>query len=178
MYNYVKKLIAQADKAFANKNYNDAREKAYKGEAKARELEFFAKKEKSRSKIDEFKKSLNKEARTVELTLEESIVGFEYNRDNLKESSLPILSDIAEILKEFSEYRIVIVGHTDSKGTNEYNQKLSERRAQSVLKYMSNQGVKSKRMTIIGYGEDRPIAKNTTPEGRAKNRRVEFRLLR
>ena len=111
------------------------------------------------------------------LTLGESIVGFEYNSDRLKESSLPILNEIAEVLKKFPIYRIIIIGHTDSKGTVEYNQDLSDRRAKNVLKYMKGRGVKS-HMTPVGYGEDRPLADNGTSEGRAKNRRVEFRLLK
>lgn len=168
IYNHVKKLISQADNAFAKKDYNEAREKAYKGEAKARELEDFAKKEKSRGTLEELKKSLDKDADIVELTLGESIVGFEYNSDQLKESRLPILNEIAEVLKKFPKYRIIIIGHTDSKGTSGYNQDLSERRAKNVLKYM----------TPVGYGEDRPLADNGTSEGRAKNRRVEFRLLK
>lgn len=164
IYAYVEDLISQADKAFVKKNYNEARENAYKGEAKARELTKFA-------------NEVNGGVENVELVLDESIIGFEYNSDRLKESSLPILNEIANVLKKFPKYRVIIIGHTDSKGTTEYNQDLSERRAKNVLNYMKDRGVNSN-MTPVGYGEDLPLADNGTPEGRAKNRRVEFRLLK
>ena len=184
IYNYTKNLIVQAEEAFASKDYNDARQKAYRGEAKARELEIVAKEEKLREKegrlhekIKKLEDELNRGTDIVELTLEESIVGFEYNNYELDKSSLSVLKEIADVLKRFSTYRIIIIGHTDSVGTSEYNQMLSEKRAKEVLKHMEIWIVKS-RMTFIGYGEDRPIADNSTSEGRAKNRRVEFRLLK
>ncbi|MCP4099141.1 MAG: OmpA family protein [Planctomycetaceae bacterium] len=175
----VKTLVDQADVALGNKNYDEARDKAYKGEAKARELAISASKKKSQAEIDKLKEQLeNKDAKEVIVTLEGSIVGFEYASDKLNASSLPTLGKIARILNQHPEYAIVIIGHTDSEGSGDYNQKLSERRAQSVLNYMKTQSVDPKRMTKIGRGEDRPVADNVTPEGRAKNRRVEFQLLK
>lgn len=80
--------------------------------------------------------------------------------------------------------KVMIEGHTDSKGTEPYNQKLSERRAQAVFNYFVDKGISSSRMQTIGYGETRPIASNTkpngsdNPEGRALNRRVELRVMK
>ena len=70
---------------------------------------------------------------------------------------------------------VEIQGHTDSIGSDEYNQKLSERRAQSVLEYFVGQGIAKNRLTAVGYGESQPIASNETEAGRAKNRRVQLK---
>ncbi|MCB1832791.1 MAG: OmpA family protein, partial [Geminicoccaceae bacterium] len=67
-----------------------------------------------------------------------------------------------------------VQGHTDSTGATDYNQGLSERRAQSVLDYLTGKGVEAERLTAVGFGENRPIASNDTEEGRAQNRRVEI----
>ena len=181
----VKELIAQAVQALDNERYSEARNKAFSAEPKARELEITAYKrakeeadEKARKALDRMREQMSEKAKKVELTLEESAVGFESGSAKLKKLSLPVLNVVADVLKQFPEYRIVIVGHTDSIGSAEYNQKLSERRARSVLNYMIKRGVASGRLTSIGSGESRPIASNNTEEGRAKNRRVEFMLIR
>ncbi|MCP3683079.1 MAG: OmpA family protein [bacterium] len=178
--NEIEKLISQAEKALEKEGYDDARKIAYEVEQKSKGLmaALVRRGKAEDDKLEGFKKCLTKEEKLVELSLGESSVGFEYDSDKLKESSLPILSKVAGILKECSDYRVVIVGRTDSKGSDAYNQKLSERRAQSVLNYMTSQGVNSERMAIIGYGEKYPVEDNTTPEGRKENRRVEFRLIR
>ena len=79
-------------------------------------------------------------------------------------------------MKENAEKRVDLEGHTDSIGTDKYNQGLSERRAASVLNYLTKTGVASNRITTKGFGESKPIADNKTKEGRAKNRRVEIRV--
>jgi OOP family OmpA-OmpF porin len=71
---------------------------------------------------------------------------------------------------------LTIEGHTDSIGSTQYNQRLSERRANAVRKYLIEKGISSSRIRIVGYGEQRPIADNKTPEGRALNRRAEFEV--
>ena len=73
--------------------------------------------------------------------------------------------------------KVQIEGHTDSIGSKEYNQKLSDRRAQAVKEYMVNKGVSASRMTTKGMGESDPIADNHTEEGRAYNRRVEYEII-
>jgi len=70
-----------------------------------------------------------------------------------------------------------VEGHTDSVGSDKYNQRLSERRAHAVVKYLIGKGIESNRLQAAGFGESRPIAPNETPEGRAKNRRTEFHIV-
>ena len=73
--------------------------------------------------------------------------------------------------------KIEIGGHTDSKGSAEYNKKLSNDRAQSVVNYLIENGISASRLTYIGYGKDQPVATNETEEGRQENRRVEFKVI-
>ncbi|WP_442683617.1 OmpA family protein [Stenotrophomonas sp. JC08] len=110
-------------------------------------------------------------------------VNFDFDKATLRPDAVAILAEAAEILKRYPDLRVEVAGHTDSKGTDAYNQKLSERRATAVYDYLTNQGVAASRMTgPIGYGESRPIAPNTNedgsdnPEGRAKNRRTELNV--
>jgi OOP family OmpA-OmpF porin len=72
---------------------------------------------------------------------------------------------------------VEVAGHTDSVGTDQYNQGLSERRANSVRDYLVEQGVRASRLTAVGYGENRPVATNDTADGRQENRRVELVVL-
>lgn len=104
-------------------------------------------------------------------------IQFEVNKSALKESSYPTLDEIADALKVQPGLNIEIQGHTDSTGNHDYNVGLSHKRAQSVRAYLISKGVDSSRMTSIGYGPDRPVASNTTKEGRARNRRVEIKPL-
>ncbi len=87
------------------------------------------------------------------------------------------LSEVAGTLKEYEKTYIDVYGHTDSTGSDSYNQGLSERRAGSVASYLTSQGVQSARLATRGFGESQPIATNTTEEGRAANRRVEIRIV-
>lgn len=80
----------------------------------------------------------------------------------------------AEIQNRSSEARYTIVGHTDSTASNEYNQELSERRARAVASYLISKGVASSQLSVLGLGETRPVASNSTEAGKAQNRRVEI----
>jgi outer membrane protein OmpA-like peptidoglycan-associated protein len=80
------------------------------------------------------------------------------------------------VFNEYPDTNIQIFGHTDSSGSDEYNQKLSEQRAAAVQAYLSSKGLKSSRFTVLGKGESEPIETNDTAAGRAKNRRVEFAI--
>jgi OmpA-OmpF porin, OOP family len=92
--------------------------------------------------------------------------------------SYPLLDEVVQVLKDNPSIGPVrIEGNTDSRGGREYNLDLSERRAKSVLDYLAKHGIKRSRLRTIGYGFDHPVATNETALGRAKNRRVEFRLL-
>ncbi len=99
---------------------------------------------------------------------------FEFDSDKLKNESKPILDKVYKMLKADSDLRIQINGHTDSIGTDQYNQNLSERRAKSAANYLVNKGISRYRITCTGYGEDYPIDTNATEQGRARNRRVEI----
>lgn len=102
-------------------------------------------------------------------------IQFETGKADLKPVSFPVLDDVVRVLKENPQIEEVVVeGHTDSTGTADINRKLSQGRAESCMKYIVGKGIKANRLTAQGYGPDRPIADNTTEEGREANRRVEF----
>ncbi len=103
---------------------------------------------------------------------------FEFAKAVLLPESYPELNRTAEFLKNNPSITIEIGGHTDDIGSDVTNQKLSEKRARAVADYLITQGVDTKRMSVVGYGESRPIAFNTDEEGRAMNRRVEFKVLK
>ena len=88
-----------------------------------------------------------------------------------------MLDKAVAVLKEHATVRIEIAGHTDNAGTPEANRTLSQQRADAVRQYFIDKGIDGARLTAVGFGPDKPIADNATPAGRAKNRRVEFRLL-
>lgn len=115
----------------------------------------------------------------AELTAAAADSGIRFDRAsaNLTRSSAPTLDKLAQIANGCAEMRIEISGHTDSEGVPERNQPLSERRAQAVMGYLAKAGVDQSRLTALGFGADRPIAPNTTPEGRAKNRRIDFAVM-
>ena len=102
---------------------------------------------------------------------------FEFDSAKLTPEAQVILDNQAAVLKEES-IKVRILGHTDSIGTEEYNLDLSERRARSVEEYLRSKGVDDSRMEIEGCGFSQPVAPNDTKEGRAKNRRVEFQILK
>jgi len=104
-------------------------------------------------------------------------VHFEFNSANLTQESYSILDHVAAQLRDNPKVRVEIQGHTDEVGTPEYNQDLSQRRAESVRDYLASKGVKEDRLVPKGYGATRPVATNDTDEGRAKNRRVELKKL-
>ena len=88
-----------------------------------------------------------------------------------------VLDSVALVLKEYNKTLIVVAGHTDSRGSDSYNQSLSERRANSVANYLLSQAVTGARIETIGFGEQHPVASNATAEGQNLNRRVELSLL-
>jgi outer membrane protein OmpA-like peptidoglycan-associated protein len=99
---------------------------------------------------------------------------FQSGKDVILASSFPTLNELADYLKTIPAFSLTLEGHTDSQGDDDYNLKLSEKRAISVKKYLVNKGVEESRIKAVGYGETKPIADNATAEGRNKNRRVEF----
>jgi outer membrane protein OmpA-like peptidoglycan-associated protein len=103
-------------------------------------------------------------------------VTFETNSASLDSRFFEVLDSVALVLNEYKSTLVTVAGYTDSTGSAEYNQKLSERRASTVALYLHSRGVAQQRLAAIGYGEKKPVASNSTAEGRAKNRRVEITL--
>jgi len=101
---------------------------------------------------------------------------FNFDKTTLKESSFPELDRLTDLMKQNPGIKIEIIGHTDNKGSDEYNLQLSEGRAQSVMQYLLEQDISQDRMTAKGLGETQPISSNDTETGRAENRRVEFTI--
>lgn len=119
----------------------------------------------------------------VESPFEEKIVimqkiHFEFDRWNIRPVSFPILDDVVDILQKNPQIlKVRVEGHTDWKGTDAYNDKLSMRRSHSVRTYLIQKGIDPSRLEAAGYGESKPVADNNTDIGRAKNRRTEFTIL-
>lgn len=106
---------------------------------------------------------------------ETSDILFDVNKATIQPSSYKILDDLGKVLQDNPDVNIKIIGHTDSDGTAASNLILSKKRAQAIKEYLSNNfPIAGKRMLVIGKGESEPITSNTTPAGKAKNRRVEF----
>lgn len=101
--------------------------------------------------------------------------GFLFDEDSatLRAEAQENLKKTAKILQKYEDTEILIEGHTDSTGLEEYNQALSERQANSVSNYLAGLGIKKFRLTTVGYGERQPVAANDTPAGRQANRRGE-----
>jgi outer membrane protein OmpA-like peptidoglycan-associated protein len=99
---------------------------------------------------------------------------FDFDKSNLNQSAQNSLDKIIIVLNKYPETNIEIQGHTDNKGSNSYNQKLSVKRATSVSDYLTSKNIKSSRLSVKGFGEEAPKYANDTEEGRTQNRRVEF----
>jgi outer membrane protein OmpA-like peptidoglycan-associated protein len=103
-------------------------------------------------------------------------IQFEFDKDAITPESDPTLILVAELLMKNPRLKVICLAHTDSVGTEEYNLDLSERRARSVKSFLVKEGVAPPSIRFRGMGYSRPLADNSTDEGRAKNRRVEFRV--
>lgn len=104
-------------------------------------------------------------------------VTFALNSNQLAGESAEVLVEVAESLKRYPAQKVEVAGHTDSQGNAAYNRSLSQKRADAVRDYLIEQGVPAENLSARGYGEDSPLADNTTAEGRAQNRRVELHLV-
>ena len=111
----------------------------------------------------------------IELIMPGNIT-FDTNVSSVKADFYPTLNSVAKVIVKFDETRVFVQGHTDSTGSLELNQRLSEDRANSVARYLAGQGVAQSRIETEGYGPRYPIADNSTAAGRAQNRRVEIEL--
>lgn len=106
-----------------------------------------------------------------------SNITFDTDQSAVKPQFYDTLNSVALVLKEFNKTLIDVTGHTDSTGTPQHNQRLSEARAGSVADYLVAQGNNPQRFQVLGMGQNDPIASNATPEGRAQNRRVEIKIV-
>ena len=104
-------------------------------------------------------------------------ITFELNSDVIRASSEVTLQAALVVLQEFDEVRLEVQGHTDDQGADDYNQDLSQRRSESVVAWFVDNGIDAGRLVARGYGESQPIADNSSTEGKAQNRRVEFQLI-
>lgn len=101
-------------------------------------------------------------------------VNFDHDKATLRQDAYPVLDQAAADLKEWGDVKVDINGYTDNRGKDQYNLKLSQRRAEAVRAYLIGKGVAADRLTAKGFGETRPVADNKTEAGRFKNRRVEL----
>ncbi len=125
---------------------------------------------------DKFKQELEQVEEGGKITLKN--IFFDFDKTVLLPKSFVELDKLFEFVQEQNIRKVEISGHTDSKGNDLYNQKLSEARAKAVVDYLTSRGVEKERLTSIGYGESQPIDTNNTDGGRANNRRVEFKILK
>lgn len=114
----------------------------------------------------------------VKRILEQALTGlqFESGKDVIKKSSYEVMDNVVKVMKENPTYKLSINGHTDNTGDPKKNQVLSEKRAAASMKYLTDRGISSSRLSSASHGDSMPVADNKTPEGRAKNRRVEFKV--
>jgi outer membrane protein OmpA-like peptidoglycan-associated protein len=111
----------------------------------------------------------------IKITFDSGIL-FGYDSSTLQPEAKSNISKLAVILKKYPDTNILVTGHTDSDGTEEYNQTLSEQRAKAVSDYSMYQGISSSRLSVIGLGENEPVSSNETVEGKRLNRRVEIAI--
>ncbi|AJR02783.1 OmpA family protein [Siansivirga zeaxanthinifaciens] len=108
---------------------------------------------------------------------ETSGVYFDTNKYNVNAASQETLNKLIGVFKEYPDTNVLVVGHTDSQGADDYNMTLSKNRAYAVTNYLMNNGISSSRLTTHWFGETQPIEDNSTAEGRAKNRRVNIAIV-
>ena len=128
--------------------------------------------------IDEVDITRVRGPREVTVVMDSRSLNFDFDKSVVKEQYIPILKNVIDYMIE-NNYDVTIVGHTDSKGSESYNEKLAMRRATSVKEKLLELGLSSDRIVgLEGRGELEPVASNETEEGRAQNRRIEFNLVR
>jgi outer membrane protein OmpA-like peptidoglycan-associated protein len=129
----------------------------------------------SATTIDERLTRLNAQTTGTEITIRlPGSVLFDFDSANIRADAARTLTEVAEVMKAYAQRPMRIEGHTDSIASDDYNQKLSERRAESVRRWLTGEGGVKATITPKGWGESRPVASNDTPSGRQQNRRVEI----
>ena len=131
---------------------------------------------KLRQQLENTGVSVTRDGENIILNMPSNIT-FEVNKSEVKPNFAEVLYSVSLVLKEYKSTMIEVAGHTDSSGSESYNQMLSQQRASAVTNVLVRDGVEPVRIDTVGYGESRPIASNATPAGRQQNRRVELTLL-
>lgn len=129
---------------------------------------------------DTAKKPSNKQIATgevKELLLALQRVHFSFDSSTLTDGGKKALEEAAVKLQGLPEVKLFVDGHTDDRGTTEYNMSLGERRSQTVVNYLNNLGVEKERLTIVSFGEESPLVKGASATVHARNRRVDFRVM-
>jgi outer membrane protein OmpA-like peptidoglycan-associated protein len=169
---------AQAEATTAQEQARSAREEADAARAEAERI-----RQEAEAELNRLEEALGKVVETrrtalgLVLNLGEDSIKFDFDRAELKPKERELLSRIAGILLTSSDYTVSVNGHTDDVGTEEYNIKLSERRAEVVHRYLLEAGVRAEIMTVTGWGKAKPRVEGTSDAARAKNRRVELGIV-
>ena len=181
-YCYKKEVVINADNAYENvwvKNNQPLSKLANAMQAGLKLRVSFGKVAKVEKKVKEPKepktKKVPKEIKQTMIELSDAL--FAFDKFTLNDQSRALLDKVTEWLKDNPDLNVEIAGHTDDRGSDAYNQKLSENRAKAVYDYLTSHGISKSRLSYKGYGESQPIATNETDEGRQKNRRVELHIL-
>jgi len=171
-------LLAQETAASAEEQARSAREQADAARAEAERI-----RQEAEAELTRLEEALGKVVETrrtalgLVLNLGEDSIKFDFDKAELKPKERELLSRIAGILLTSSDYTVSVNGHTDDVGTEDYNQKLSERRAEVVHGYLLEAGVPGEIMTVTGWGKTKPRVEGTSDAARAKNRRVELGIV-
>ena len=169
---------AQQEAANAQEQAMSAREEADAAKAEAERI-----RQEAEAELNRLEEALSKVVETrrtalgLVLNLGEDSIKFDFDKAALKPKERELLSRIAGILLTSSDYTVSVNGHTDDVGTEDYNQKLSERRAEVVHRYLIEAGVPGEIMTVSGWGKTKPRVEGTSDAARAKNRRVELAIV-
>lgn len=131
---------------------------------------------KLRKRLEATGVSVTRDGDSIVLNMPSNIT-FDVDQSDIKPDFYQVLNSVGLVLKEYDKTIIDVAGHTDSDGSDAYNQQLSERRAASVANYLVAQNLRPERFQVLGLGETRPIASNNTEDGKALNRRVEIRIV-
>jgi outer membrane protein OmpA-like peptidoglycan-associated protein len=131
---------------------------------------------KLRQKLQGTGVSVTRNGNNITLNMPGNIT-FATNSADLNQGFFAVLDSVAVVLKEYDKTAVEVAGHTDSTGTKQINQSLSERRASTVANYLTSRGTNAKRFVIVGAADSYPIASNATAEGKQQNRRVELTIV-
>ncbi len=170
--------LARGEAEDARQEADSARRSAARAEAEARRI-----RREAEADLNRLQEALGQIADTrrtalgVVMSLGSEYLKFEFDKADLKPADRELLSRVAGILLSSREYTISVNGHTDDVGSAEYNQNLSERRAQAVRDYLEEAGLSPGILSVTGHGKERPLVTGTSDEARAKNRRVELGIV-